>query len=71
MDELLILAADELDDDEFLVMAMIADEENPEVMNYNRLDLTALTDEEIEKKLSIQADRPSTSSCGTSVSTGT
>ena len=72
MDEVLIIASDQLDDDEFLVMAMIADEENPEVRNYNRLELTSLTDEEIEKKhLSIQEGRSSPSSRGTSVSTGT
>ena len=49
MDEVLILASDQLDDDEFLVMDMIADEENSEVTNYNRLDLTSLTEDEIEK----------------------
>ena len=71
MDEVLILAADEMDDGDFLVMAMIADDGNPEVKNFNRLDLTSLTEEEIEHNFRFKPDRFSAFCHGTSGFTGT
>ena len=43
-----------LDDDDIPFVALIADEENPELMNCNKLDLSLLPDEEIEHNFRFQ-----------------
>ena len=43
-----------LDDDDVLFVALIADEENPELMNCIKLDLSSLPDEEIEQNFRFQ-----------------